>query len=70
MTAIPLHSKVQKAYQDHGVEWIFNNLLNWNPASQSSRIIVGGKSCTVEVVRELSGFKLLKVTPESSLSGQ
>ena len=70
MNSRPLANEIQNAFTSQGIEWIFNNLLNWNPASQSSRIIVGGKSCTVEVVRELSGFKLLKVTPESSLSGQ
>jgi hypothetical protein len=60
MTAIPLHSKVQKAYQDHGVEWIFNNLLNWNTSPrQQTSITVDGTSFHIETSRELAGFKIL-----------
>ncbi len=63
MTPIPLHSQVQNAYRDHGVEWIFNNLLNWNTSSRlNTSIIVDGTSFQVETSRELAGFKILTAT--------
>jgi len=68
MNSRPLANEIQNAFTTRGIEWIFNNLLNWNPLAQNAKVIVQGNSLSVEVVRGLAGFKLIKVSSDKKLT--
>ncbi len=66
MNETPLYAQIKEKYESKGIDWIFNELLNWNTFSGPSRTLkVNDTNVSVSFTREAAGFKLVSVqSPE------
>jgi len=67
MTDPKMIPTILESYADKRAEWVFNNILNWNTASKSTQMMINGTRVTANIVRELAGFKLIKVEVDQPL---